>query len=51
MTDCKSKKSLTSMSTSLALAAGIGVAETLALFFGSGFLMNTLGIPAVRFHS
>lgn len=46
VTDRKSKKILPSVSTSLVLAAGIGVAETLALFFGSGFLMNTLGIPA-----
>ncbi|KAL6980850.1 hypothetical protein U1Q18_022487 [Sarracenia purpurea var. burkii] len=31
-----------------ALAAGIGIAEALALFVGSGFLMNAMGIPAVR---
>lgn len=48
MTDHKSKKILPSVSTSLALAAGIGVAEALALFVGSGFLMNTMGITAVR---
>ncbi|KAI8559391.1 hypothetical protein RHMOL_Rhmol04G0169900 [Rhododendron molle] len=46
VTDHKSKKILPSVSTSLALAAGIGVAEALALFVGSGFLMNTMGIPA-----
>lgn len=43
VTDHKSKKILPSVSTSLALAAGIGVAEALALFVGSGFLMNTMG--------
>ncbi|GAY32120.1 hypothetical protein CUMW_000710 [Citrus unshiu] len=42
------KKLLPSISTSLALAAGIGIAEALALSFGSGFLMNIMGIPAVR---
>lgn len=47
-TDHKSKKILPSVSTSLVLAVGIGVAEALALFVGSGFLMNTMGIPAVR---
>ncbi|KAH9736761.1 protein DETOXIFICATION 44 [Citrus sinensis] len=40
------KKLLPSISTSLALAAGIGIAEALALSFGSGFLMNIMGIPA-----
>ncbi|XP_052171892.1 protein DETOXIFICATION 44, chloroplastic isoform X2 [Diospyros lotus] len=35
-----------SVSTSLALAAGLGIAETVALSLGSGFLMNTMGIPA-----
>ncbi|GFS38561.1 MATE efflux family protein [Actinidia rufa] len=46
LADHKSKKLLPSVSTSLALAAGIGVAEALALSIGSGFLMNTMGIPA-----
>ncbi|XP_038701759.1 protein DETOXIFICATION 44, chloroplastic isoform X2 [Tripterygium wilfordii] len=39
------KKLLPSVSTSLALAAGIGIAEAVALSFGSGFLMNIMGIP------
>ncbi|KAH7553903.1 hypothetical protein JRO89_XS12G0074200 [Xanthoceras sorbifolium] len=40
------KKLLPSVSTSLALATSIGVAEAVALSFGSGFLMNIMGIPA-----
>ncbi|KAJ4969786.1 hypothetical protein NE237_002885 [Protea cynaroides] len=44
--DCKQKKRFVpAVSTSLALAAGIGVAEAIALSFGSGFLMNIMGIP------
>ncbi|KAE8099112.1 hypothetical protein FH972_017118 [Carpinus fangiana] len=39
------KKLLPSVSTSLALAAGVGIAEAVALSFGSGFLMNVMGIP------
>ncbi|KAJ0027985.1 hypothetical protein Pint_34950 [Pistacia integerrima] len=39
------KKQLPSVSTSLALAAGLGIAEAVALSFGSGFLMNIMGIP------
>jgi hypothetical protein len=42
------KKLLPSVSTSLALAAGVGIAEAVALSFGSGFLMNVMGIPVVR---
>lgn len=42
------KKLLPSVSTSLALAASIGLAEAVALSFGSGFLMNIMGIPVVR---
>ncbi|XP_024018450.1 protein DETOXIFICATION 44, chloroplastic isoform X4 [Morus notabilis] len=42
----QSKKCLPSVTTSLSLAAFIGVAETVALSLGSGFLMNTMGIPA-----
>ncbi|KAK9168034.1 hypothetical protein Syun_000174 [Stephania yunnanensis] len=38
------KKLYPSISTSLALAAGIGIGETFALSFGSGFLMNIMGI-------
>ncbi|XP_050212357.1 protein DETOXIFICATION 44, chloroplastic isoform X2 [Mercurialis annua] len=39
------KTYLPAVSTSLALAAGVGIAEAVTLFFGSGFLMNILGIP------
>lgn len=39
---------LPSVSTSLALAAGIGIAEAVALSVCSGFLMNIMGIPVVR---
>ncbi|XP_050244040.1 protein DETOXIFICATION 44, chloroplastic isoform X1 [Quercus robur] len=42
----KGKVLLPSVSTSLALAASIGIAEAVALSFGSGFLMNIMGIPA-----
>ncbi|GAV76886.1 MatE domain-containing protein [Cephalotus follicularis] len=40
------KKALPSVSTALALATGIGIAEAVALTIGSGFLMNIMGIPA-----
>ncbi|GMI64573.1 hypothetical protein like AT2G38330 [Hibiscus trionum] len=39
------KKVLPSVSTSLALAAGLGIAEAVALSVGSGFLLNIMGIP------
>ncbi|KAL2330670.1 hypothetical protein Fmac_018251 [Flemingia macrophylla] len=42
----QSKKLLPSVSTSLALAATLGIAETVALTLGSGILMNIMGIPA-----
>ncbi|KAF3950679.1 hypothetical protein CMV_023597 [Castanea mollissima] len=42
----KGKVLLPSVSTSLALAASIGIAEAVALSFGSGFLMDIMGIPA-----
>ncbi|ESW12197.1 hypothetical protein PHAVU_008G092900 [Phaseolus vulgaris] len=42
----QSKKLLPSVSTSLALAAALGIAETVALTLGSGILMNIMGIPA-----
>lgn len=45
--DKQSKKRLPSASTSLALAASIGIAEAVALFLGSGVLMNVMGISAV----
>lgn len=41
------RKFLPAVSTSLALAAGIGLIETVALIFGSGTLMNMIGIPTV----
>ncbi|KAL9687944.1 hypothetical protein QQ045_032356 [Rhodiola kirilowii] len=43
--DAQGKKVLPSVSTSLVLAASIGVAQAVALFAGSGFLMNVMGIP------
>ncbi|XP_051186151.1 protein DETOXIFICATION 44, chloroplastic isoform X1 [Lolium perenne] len=39
------RKSLPAVTTSLALAAGIGLMETVALVFGSGTLMDIIGIP------
>ncbi|XP_073222184.1 protein DETOXIFICATION 44, chloroplastic isoform X2 [Cicer arietinum] len=39
----QSKKLLSSVSTSLALAAALGIAETIALSLGSGILMNIMG--------
>ncbi|XP_048431259.1 protein DETOXIFICATION 44, chloroplastic [Pyrus x bretschneideri] len=44
--DSQGKKLLPSVSTSLALAATIGIAEAVALFLGSGVLMNAMGIYA-----
>ena len=46
------RKFLPAVSTSLALAAGIGLMETVALIFGSGTLMDMIGIPIVskNFH-
>lgn len=43
----KSKIILPSVSTSLALATGLGIAEAIAVSIGSSFLMNTMGIAAV----
>ncbi|XP_057435294.1 protein DETOXIFICATION 44, chloroplastic isoform X2 [Lotus japonicus] len=42
----QNKKLLASVSTSLALAATLGIAETVALSLGSGIIMNIMGIPA-----
>ncbi|XP_050381819.1 protein DETOXIFICATION 44, chloroplastic [Argentina anserina] len=42
----QSKKFLSSASTSLALAASIGIAEAVALFLGSGVMMDAMGISA-----
>ncbi|KAJ4842848.1 Protein DETOXIFICATION 44, chloroplastic [Turnera subulata] len=39
------KRVLPSVSTSLALAAAVGVVEAVALSVGSGFLLNIMGIP------
>ncbi|KAM6550526.1 hypothetical protein CsatB_000334 [Cannabis sativa] len=41
----QSKTYLPSVSTSLSLAAIIGIAEAVALFLGSGFIMNIMGVP------
>lgn len=41
--DQEGKRVLPSVSTSLALAAAVGVAETVALSVGSGFLMSIMG--------
>ncbi|XP_055807411.1 protein DETOXIFICATION 44, chloroplastic isoform X2 [Solanum dulcamara] len=42
--DSQSKILLPSVSTSLLLALGLGIAEAVGLFVGSGFLLNTMGI-------
>lgn len=42
------RKFLPAVSTSLALAAGIGLMEMVALIVGSGTLMDIVGIPVVR---
>nr|GLL36842.1 protein DETOXIFICATION 44, chloroplastic [Ipomoea trifida] len=42
----KSKIVLPSVSTSLALATGLGIAEAIAVSVGSSFLMNAMGIAA-----
>lgn len=42
------KKYLPAVSTSLALAAGIGIMEAIVLSLGSGSLLNFIGIPVVR---
>ncbi|CAA6654696.1 unnamed protein product [Spirodela intermedia] len=42
----QSKKYLPAVSTSLALAAGVGILEAIALSNGSGFLMNSIGVSA-----
>lgn len=44
---CSGKKVLPSVSTSLALAAGVGIAEAIALSLGSDFLMDIMAIPFV----
>ncbi|XVE97148.1 hypothetical protein REPUB_Repub02eG0286200 [Reevesia pubescens] len=43
--DHPGKKVLSSVFTSLALAAGLGIALAIALSVGLGFLMNIMGIP------
>ncbi|XP_057753582.1 protein DETOXIFICATION 44, chloroplastic-like isoform X2 [Arachis stenosperma] len=42
----QSKRRIPSVSTSLALAATLGIAETVLLSLGSGIIMNIMGIPA-----
>ncbi|KAI3771116.1 hypothetical protein L6452_02272 [Arctium lappa] len=49
MADHQNKKFLPSVSTSLALAAAFGIAETIALSFGSGFLLNTMVLASSTF--
>lgn len=41
------RKPLSSVSTALLLAAGIGICEALALYLGSGLFLNMMGISAV----
>ena len=41
------RQQLSSVSTALVLAIGIGIFEALALSFGSGFLLNLMGISHV----
>ena len=43
----QSKKLVPSVSTSLALAATLGIAETVVLSLGSGIIMNIMGIHGV----
>lgn len=45
--DSQSKILLPSVSTSLLLALGLGIAEAVGLSVGSGFMMNTMGISVV----
>ncbi|XP_020100876.1 protein DETOXIFICATION 44, chloroplastic isoform X2 [Ananas comosus] len=45
LVDGERRKFLPTVSTSLALAAGIGMFEAIALALGSGALMNIMGIP------
>jgi hypothetical protein len=42
------RRFLPAVSTSLALATGIGLIETVALILGSGTLMNMISVPIVR---
>ncbi|XP_025648827.1 protein DETOXIFICATION 44, chloroplastic isoform X1 [Arachis hypogaea] len=42
----QSKRHIPSVSTSLALDATLGIAETVLLSLGSGIIMNIMGIPA-----
>ena len=41
------RKQLSSVSTALLLAVGIGLIEALALYFGSGVFLNIMGISSV----
>lgn len=47
LADPKSKIFLPSVSNALMLAAGLGIIEAVALYAGSSFLMDTMGIPVV----
>lgn len=43
----QNKKVLPLVSTSLVLATTIGFAEAITISVGSGFIMNTMGIPFI----
>lgn len=45
--DGESRKFLPAVSTSLAFAAVVGIAESMALIFGLGLLMDFMGISVV----
>lgn len=44
------RKQLSSVSTALLLALGIGTFEALALFFGSGTFLHVMGVSKVCFY-
>ncbi|GAV60111.1 LOW QUALITY PROTEIN: LysM domain-containing protein/MatE domain-containing protein [Cephalotus follicularis] len=45
------KKQLSSVSTALLLAVGIGIFECVALFCGSGPFINLMGVPLVKMYA
>lgn len=45
--DTSERMLLPSVSTALILAAGIGMLEALAMYFGSGLFLNMVGISTV----
>ena len=44
------RKQLSSVSTALLLAVGIGIIEALALYLGSGKFLDLMGVSLVSFH-